>query len=91
MAAIVKLGGSVEYDYQHDIDNPNAPLPGPIWLHSLLGDDVFRTADNVLFSRRLPLKDADLNHVAVLEKLKYLCLGDTHVTDAGVKKPALSR
>ncbi|MEK6238885.1 MAG: hypothetical protein N2C14_29570, partial [Planctomycetales bacterium] len=36
VAALVKLGGTVYYDYQ--LDPPLDP-PGPAWLRSLLGDD----------------------------------------------------
>ena len=49
-ATIVNLGGDVQYDYEFDsLGNyiPNAMPPGPKWLHSLLGDDFFRSVQKV--------------------------------------------
>src|SRR6476659_4651164 len=58
VAAILKAGGRVHYDYEivpqpwppktlqtgiYGID-PQAKLPGPAWLRQGIGDDSFRTA-----------------------------------------------
>jgi hypothetical protein len=92
VAAIEKLGGWVRYDYEFESQGglvPNATPPGPAWLHSLLGDDFFRTVYSV-GSRGFPVSgrqdrpiiDADLEFVKGLTTLKVLYLWGTKVTDA---------
>jgi hypothetical protein len=94
VAAIEKLDGWVQYDYQLDSQGdykPNATPPGPAWLHSLLGDDFFRTVYSVgawgfLVSGRQdrPFRDTDLEFVEGLTTLKVLVLFGTQVSDAGL-------
>jgi hypothetical protein len=92
--AIEKLGCDVGYDYQFDSQGGsvfNPTLPGPAWLHSLLGDDFFRNVDSVckwgyssLGRQDSPFRDADLEFVKGLKTLKVLVLLGTQVTDAGL-------
>jgi Leucine Rich repeat len=90
VAAIQKLGGDVLYDYEFDAQGDfvrNAALPGPKWLHSLLGDDFF---DNVflveLQGAHRAVTDADLEHLKAFTKLSVLDLGYSQVTNAGVER-----
>jgi hypothetical protein len=92
VAATERLGCDVGYDYQFDSQGdfvPNQTLPGPVWLHSLLGDDFFRKVYSVrgfYFFRRKdrPFIDADLELVKELTTLKVLYLWGTKVSDAGL-------
>ena len=66
VAQIVHLGGKVFCDYQFDGKEnkiPNATLPGPALLHSLLGDDFFRTVVAVDLSLRF-VEDDDLTKLS---------------------------
>ncbi len=88
VAAIVKLGGSVEYDYDNDAQGnrvPNPTPPGPKWLRGLLGDDFFRDVTGCDLTDK-PVTDAELKHVANFAKLKWLFLDGTQVTDAGLEQ-----
>src|ERR1700676_41808 len=91
VAAIQKLGGVVYYDYQFDSDAAfvgNAAPHGAEWLHSLLGDDCFRTVYQVSFVDRHGNKsvvDADLEHLNGFAKLERLDLVKTRVTDAAME------
>jgi len=91
VAAILKLGGRVSYDYQFDAAgsflSSGAP-PGPEWLHALLGDDFFRSVYQIDFLSLLrdsTLTDANLERLKGLSQLKELFLSSTHVTDAGLE------
>ena len=87
VAAILKLGGSAEYDYDNDAEGnrvPNAMPPGPAWLRAVLGDDFFRDVTGVELADT-PATDADLEHVRKLAKLKWLSLDGTQMTDAGLE------
>ena len=88
VAAIVKLGGNVEYDYDNDAQGnrvPNPTPPGPKWLRGLLGDDFFRDVTGCDLTDK-PVTDAELKHVANFAKLKWLFLDGTQVTDAGLEQ-----
>ena len=88
VAAIRKLGGFVTYDYQFDSqgrDVPNAAPPGPAWMHSLLGDDFFRSVYGVILVDPA-VKDADLEQLMALKQLRYVLLPSPNVTDAGAAK-----
>jgi hypothetical protein len=88
VVAIRKLGGFVAYDYQFDSqghDLPGATLPGPAWLHSLLGDDFFRNVYGVILLDP-SVKDADLEQLKALTQLRYVSVFGTNVTDVGVAK-----
>ena len=87
VAAILKLGGSVEYDYDNDAQGnrvPNPLPPGPAWLRSVLGDDFFRDVTGIELVDTLAA-DADLQHVRKLAKLKWLSLDGTPITNAGLE------
>jgi hypothetical protein len=86
--AFRKLGNGVGYDYQYDYQFkaviPNSDLPGPAWLHKLLGDDFF--ANVVVVNLGDPkVTDAALVHLKGLTQLKCLYLNDAQVTDAGLE------
>jgi hypothetical protein len=86
--AIEDLGGEVQYDYEFDSKGgalPNPALPGPAWLHFLLGDDFFRDAHDVLLLGP-QVTDTSLEHLRWLTKLQSLCLNVAHVTDAGLER-----
>ncbi|HEV2968530.1 MAG TPA: hypothetical protein VGY55_00995 [Pirellulales bacterium] len=82
VAAIAKLGGVVEYDYQRS--PPGKPF-GPDWLRRLLGENFFNDVVFVDF-QRVPIKvgDADLASVQELTTLKVLWLNGDKITDAGL-------
>jgi len=94
VAAIENLGGAVMYDYEFDRHGghlPNAEPPGPSWLHTLLGDDFFRTACQVFLydiaDERSPI-DTRLENLKALPHLKRLvldCAPQTLVTDASLE------
>jgi Leucine-rich repeat (LRR) protein len=89
VAAIVKLGGRVWYDYQlqqQDWDpSPGTDPPGPVWLRNLLGENVFASVVGVdLYGS--PIRDADLGHLKGLTQLKFLGLNRTNVSDAGIER-----
>jgi hypothetical protein len=91
IAAIEKLGGRIQYDY--DVDSQgnnvaNAVLPGAAWLHALLGDDFFRTAYGVDLSDGSGMgwiSDDELVHLRTFTELRWLTLVHTQVTDAGLE------
>jgi hypothetical protein len=84
---IVKLGGSVTYDYEVDASGqriPNTNAPGPTWLRRLLGQDFF--ADVVQANLdSTEVTDAELEFLNGLPRLRWLNLFNTQVTDAGLK------
>src|SRR5438132_11970797 len=47
VAALIKLGGTVWYDYQ--AGNPKATPPGPGWLRAILGENFFGEVRFVAF------------------------------------------
>ena len=81
VAAIVRVGGSVVYDYQWpDYD---AKPPGPAWLRGLIGRDYF---DTVVFVNADTPKadDAVVAQIGRLDRLRALGLQGSTVTDAGL-------
>ena len=85
VAEIVKLGGTVSYDWQVPQHNPSpAPRPpGAAWLRAIVGEDFF--ADVVYASFQNPMtKDSDLVNLKGLTALQVLSLAGTRVTDAGL-------
>jgi len=87
--SLLKLGCTVEYDYEYDPDYPasDTPPPGPSWLRGLLGDDFFRSVHKVSFPRMFignPVTNADLERLRGFRKLNTLVLTGAQVTDAGV-------
>jgi hypothetical protein len=84
---IVKLGGSVAYDWEYDANGLklNAKPPGQGGLPGLLGDDFFQTV-RVVNLARTQATDASLEHLSGLRQVQYLTLGGTKVTDAGMER-----
>jgi hypothetical protein len=88
VARIQQLGGKVQY--AHDVaatrvaGQPKQPVvPGPPWLRRLLGPEFF---DTVLWVRlnKTAVTDADLRLVARLDRLEFLDLYSTSISDAGL-------
>jgi len=96
VAAILKAGGEVWFDYHSTPDpavpgstfNRNASPPGPAWLRRILGEDYFRTANCVIFMKQT-ITESDLAQVAQLPKLICVNLGDTQIVEknTGTKRP----
>jgi hypothetical protein len=82
VAALVKLGGNVRYDYQRESGNP----PGPDWLRGLLGADCFSEVDSVIFFPNVTgVTDAALENLKPLIQLQRLELWTgKDITDAGL-------
>ncbi len=84
---IIRLGGSVAYDYQLDSSGAyiyDGKPPGPNWLRELFGDDFFADVGFVKFGSP-QVRDADLGCLDRLTHLRRLYLGGTQVTDAGLE------
>jgi hypothetical protein len=89
VVAIEKLGGSVVYDYEIDMNGSmlQRPTPrGPIWLRAAIGDDLLVNVVRVNGFNRLrgPVRDADLLSLQELTQLSYLNLILTKISDAGL-------
>ena len=87
-AAIVKLGGTVKYDWQIDANGnavPNAKPTFSPWLRGTLGDDFFWQVKGVLLLGNTQVTDAGLEHLRGLSQLQLLGLEGTQVTDAGLE------
>ena len=89
VAAVAWMRGTVAYDYEFNSQGnrvPNAAPPGPAWLHSLLGDDFFRSVYEVDLAQTggKVIYDADLDNLRFLTQLRLLNLDNTRVTDAGL-------
>jgi Leucine Rich repeat len=85
--AIIKAGGTVTFGYQcvpvrGNPDalalDPNALPNAPAWLRTCLGDDFFRTADEVILNGRA-ISDEDLAQTMNLPGIWYLFLTDVKV------------
>ena len=80
--AILKDGGLVAYDYQHDASGrsiQNAMPPGPAWLRKLLGDDFFT---DVVFAA--VKTDTSAEHLDDLPRIQSLHLDKGEITDAAL-------
>ena len=93
-AAIVKAGGSLEYDWRLGhffpdiIDYPGKPQL-PKWLSTRVGEDYFADITYVSLIPRPKLgtetaNDDTLRRLSRLNRLEYLGLFSTAVTDAGL-------
>jgi len=85
--AIVKAGGTVQYDYE--FDETGAFIQGsqstvPVWLRKSLGDDFFCDVIWVKLGYT-QVTDAGLVHLEGLTSLESLGLWSTEVTDAGLE------
>ena len=79
IGAIKKLGGGVLLSE-----------PGPIWLRRSLGDDLFRTADNVAFGEFMSdevteVTDSAVGYLHELNQLASLDLSNTTIKDSQLK------
>ncbi len=82
VAWVMENGGHVEYDFEANGKGqsiPNANLPGPKWLHQLIGEDFFRTAVGVFLKRTAAVRD--LKPLENLTTLESLALTNPQVTD----------
>ncbi len=85
IAEIIELGGRVKY-YDATIPYTNGEPPRWYsWLRKLQGDEHLGNAVYVDLEGR-PITDAGLEHLKGLTNLELLVLGDTQVTDEGIKK-----
>ena len=57
---------------------------GPVWLRSVLGDDLFRHVLHVSFVNT-QVTDTDLKYLEHLDQLQDLTLNNTKITDAGLR------
>lgn len=86
LTVIKRLGGHVTYDFQYDASGmylPQAKPPGPVWLRSILGDDLFEKAICVDLSSP-QVADANLQVLEQLPHVEVLSLGP-NVTDSGLQ------
>jgi hypothetical protein len=86
--AIVKVDGSVNYDYEFDSYGSlvqRATPAGPAWLRKLLGDDYFRNTTFVTIPGE-KVTNADLEHLKELKQVQMLDLQISKITDAGLEQ-----
>ncbi len=79
VAALVRLGGSVRYDYQ-DANFRGEP-PGPQWLRSLFGENLFSEVEEAGLDEAT---DSILALIGELKQLKTFRVNGHKVTDAGL-------
>jgi hypothetical protein len=79
---LVKLGGTVSYDYEK---LNGATPPGPDWLRNLLGENFFSEVVGVSFHVGTKVTDAGLVSLKRLTQLQTLDVFDGDVTDDGLK------
>ena len=82
---VTAKGGQVGYQHQWNSDrviyDPSIEAPGPKWLRTLLGDDLFTVAES---ARLIYYAEEDLQQVAKLPNLTTLQLWGESLGDAGV-------
>jgi hypothetical protein len=88
VAAIVKGGGVVEWDYQWNNPtkyNPNANPPGPDWLRGLFGENFFARVRLLSFAQR-PVTETDVAAANLdrIAEVRVLYFNKTGLTDAGL-------
>jgi len=84
VAAIVRLGGAVMYDYDFDAKHQqirNGQPAAPVWLRKALGDDFFRRPVWIYLAG-VKLKNGDLAPLENLPQLDWLYLGSCELSDA---------
>ena len=87
VAEIKKVGGTVSYDYQHGpcgYPIGCAQPPAPLWLRSLLGDDLFTDVTGVSFITST-VDDAGLECLKGLPRIRSLWLTGAKVSNGGVQ------
>ncbi len=87
---VLKFGGSVTYDYQ--LANPQSTPPGPAWLRSLFGQNLFShvarmSVHHDFYVQLVWPKSADfeVSTIKDLESLEELRLEGTNLTDRGME------
>jgi hypothetical protein len=97
--AIMKLGATVSYDWQVDVDHyynllPKAQPPEPAWLRSLLGNDFCWEVQRVIWeapafrsrTASRTITDAGLESLRGLKQLQKLSFwGNTELSDADLQ------
>jgi hypothetical protein len=89
IASVEKLGGQLGYDYQYDTagnEIPGARMPGPSWLHALIGDEYFRSVCYVAIGEGVA--DEQLALLDDGDTLGALLITSDSVTDASVTRLA---
>lgn len=90
VAAVRKAGGFVFYESDlNEIDDSgriiNPPRPrGPDWLRKLAGDDSFNDPVFVSYNKAPNSAQATLASVAQLDKVQYLSLQSSNITDSAL-------
>ena len=88
VAALLKAGGHLSYDYQWIVDPVGKPPfdhkwdydalpPGPAWLRGFLGEEYFREVIEVIFTRAV--SEADLKQIAKLPSIWKVYLPGTRI------------
>jgi hypothetical protein len=96
VTAIVKAGGTVNYDYEFvpsaipaDVQRRlvhGRVTPGPVWLRNQIGDDYFRTVVRVCFNHpKATIRKADLDELVKLPHVKDFVLEGTGFHDEDLK------
>jgi hypothetical protein len=91
----IEAGGSyIEFDYHRKYHEQNpllsdssvAPVPGPLWLRRLFGDELFRSPGRVVFSSLDDHVDDRLliDHLQGVRTADSLCITSSRVTDAAM-------
>ena len=83
--AIETAGGRVRYDYQRthaNSRNGEAVLPGPSWLHKVLGDDFFRRVVEVDWNGKKTFRAEELRPLRDLPRLDTLNLNFSGIGDS---------
>ena len=86
VAALLKLGGLVLYDYQFDSSGrqiSSGEPTGPAWLRHLFGENFF-TEVKVVGLRLTKATDIDLDNLKGMTRLQRLGLSATAISDAGL-------
>jgi hypothetical protein len=89
---ITNMGGGVRYARKADaLGNglPGSEPPAPAWLQDLLGVDFFTEVVQADFNST-GVTDAGLGPIEGLPQLRWLFLGGTRVTDAGLERIRMS-
>ena len=88
VAAILRAGGSISYDYQFSTSKgyrrSSARPSAPAWLLKWLGNELFQEVTSVQFINR-PVTDLDLAPLACLDRLEEFHISGAPITDAGLK------
>ncbi len=85
VAAILKLGGGVQYDYHDGICDPRKHPPVPAWQLKVFGDDFFSDVVGVGFFRKAHLRDEDLARLENLAQLEFVMLERVPITDKALE------